>query len=138
MGAKCVKQITVINAVQSPQNSHHTKYSAKTISKEETKSKGSSSLTVKTKQINNSQEMVSHEPLVTNSTLNQRKTLKDKIITNESLACNEGQILDIIKGNNKALEDIKLIDNCLTHHFFMKNLDKPSRYSKLLMKGLKL
>lgn len=55
-----------------------------------------------------------------------RKNSKKNAIGN-LISSNESQILQIVKSKNKEFEDAKLIDSCLTKHFFMRVLDKQSR-----------
>jgi CRP-like cAMP-binding protein len=56
-----------------------------------------------------------------------RKNSKKHKVAIESLVSNESEVLKIVKKHNKEFEDSKLIDNCLTKHFFMRVLDKASR-----------
>lgn len=52
---------------------------------------------------------------------------KQKIITDQ-FSSKESEILKIIKKNNKDFEDSSVIDTLITRHFFMRVLDKQSRY----------
>jgi hypothetical protein len=56
-----------------------------------------------------------------------KKTTIKKPKKSEVAASNEINILKVIKKHNKEFDDAKLIDNCLTRHFFMRALDRNSR-----------
>lgn len=48
--------------------------------------------------------------------------VKDKLQMNEEL-----EALKVVKAGNSLGEDLKLIEKGITHHFFMRSLDRRAR-----------
>jgi hypothetical protein len=135
MGGKCIKDIKVINVVQQTNNvsAMSNKSEMKPVENKGVKSSGkvTSSQSMKSKEgnsIDNNKISIQSDILINPiQVTNVRKNSKKNKILNENLISNESQVLKVIKKHNRECDDAKLIDSCLTKHFFMRVLDKLSR-----------
>lgn len=121
MGAKCAKEIKVIQAATvGSKVDFNDSRSSKSIQLEANKG---------TNQKNNEHKISIPLDITSTVPINTgvRKSSKKIKPMNDMMGRSESQNLKVIKPNNKELDDSKLIDKCLTQLFFMKSLDRTFR-----------
>jgi hypothetical protein len=126
MGGKCSKEMKVLNAelLTNKEQSNTTSRSEKIA---QVKS-SSTHQSTKSKEMNSLENKITLHSEKPEKGDNLRKNSKKHKIVIENLKSNESQVLTIVKKNNRECADAKLIENCLSKHFFMRVLDKMSRY----------